>query len=224
MQPKRVFIAGLCICLGSVFAVYAKAQTVSCRMFKHAGEARIPAVRDYLAHIPNSTVRVCGGQYYLASGPVTRAGGLCTFLLTEMVREGGTLHPKQSEFATQTYSTVAHKSCPDALSPAYTATNNMPADTVENLLVFWTAVTASRSAFEEMLTNVSGGAAKQLAWAYVTGDAPHLLGIQSRGDYGMLKLYQLHVSDPDHSNQFYAISVSSWLGLPYRVTGVDGGY
>jgi hypothetical protein len=40
---------------------------------------------------------------------------------------------------------------------------------------------------------------------------------------GLWKSYEIYVADPDHNDRFYAVTMSSWFGGTYGISGVRVG-
>ena len=121
---------------------------------------------------------------------------------------------------------VSESACPSAASTNYAATNNVSQNVFEHLDRAWRDAISSSASFDGTLSWISDvDVLRRLRNTVLRGKGNNLivLNVAMRRNLGLWKSYEIEVADPDHSDQFYAVTVSSWFGRSYRISAVGAG-
>jgi hypothetical protein len=121
---------------------------------------------------------------------------------------------------------VSDSTCPSPTSINYAATNNVPQDVFEHLVHVWRDATSSPASFDGALSGIPEAAVlRRLRNTILQGRGNRLavLNVAQHRDLGLWRSYEVEVADPDHSDRFYAVTVSSWFGRIYGISGVKAG-
>jgi len=226
----KSLIAASALVLLPLIVAPAHAQLVACETFDRSSAHAAQFVRDYLDRSKGLFVRVCGSgdhpQYYGASS-ITRDGDICRY--SEYELNLSRTNPPRLERTTtppQTYMRVSESTCPSPASINYAATNNVPQDVFEHLVHVWRDAISSPASFDGTLSGIPDAAVlHRLRNTVLQGKGNRLvvLNVAQHRDLGLWKSYEVEVADPDHSDRFYAVIVSSWFGRTYEISGVRAG-
>jgi hypothetical protein len=230
MGPGHVKSLFLAAAIAGFGAVPVRAQLTSCETFDRANAQAPLFVRNYLERSRGSFVRACGGgahpQYYGASS-VARDGNLCRYSEYEL-NLVNTNPPRLERASTpqQTYIRTTNSTCPSPVLTGYTATNDLPQEIAEHLIRILQDATSSLASFDGAMSGVSDGTVvRRMRRVVLQGKGSRLtvLSVTMHRNFGVWKDYGLDVADPDRSDRFYFVTVSSWFGQSYLVSSVSAG-
>lgn len=218
--------SALSILLGSM----ARAQLLPCDTLDQSSARAPEFVRDYLERTKGSFVRVCGGgehPNYIGASSVTKNGKICRYsdyelnlTRTNPPRLERTIGPPQ------TYMRLSEFGCPSPKATSYAATNNVPPNIFEHVISVWQDATSSPESFDKALSGTSdAGTLQRLRNVIAHGNGNRLAVeevVAERG-FWIWAHYRIEVADPDHTDRFYAVAVSSWIGRTYAVSSVSSG-
>ena len=206
------------------------AQLMSCQTFDRFNAHAPQLARNYLDNSKELFVRVCGDgdhpQYFGAS-TISKDGDVCHY--SEYELNPSRTDPSRLERVTssqQTYMLVTKSACPSPLLTSYAATNGVPQDVFERLVHAWSDAISSPASFDQELSGVSDAAVRQrLRNAVLQGKSTNLIVRRAtpHRDFGLWKTYELDVADPDQNDRFYLVTMSSWFGRAYAVSGIGVG-
>jgi hypothetical protein len=204
----------------------AHAFFMQCKTYDRSDGQAPQLVRDYLEDSDGFFVRDCtmfGYPFYLGANNLARDGNICRYSLYELyISETG--RPRLARMAKppQTFMLVSEsEACPSPGTGKFAATNHVPQDVFEHLVRLWHDAISSRASFvwrtfgaesdpaakDELQEAISQGKSNRLA----------VVGVETRGDIGLCKIYEVRVADPDDSGRVYAVTVMSWLGRAYGI-------
>jgi hypothetical protein len=214
---KSVIVAS-----GLVFlmAGSAHAMTLPCETFVRSDTHAPQFVRDYLDDSKEFLVRVCKGGplpfYSGASNPV-RDGNVCRYTTYDLkLLDTSPPRLERTTISPQTLMSVSESStCPLPGTGKYARTNNVPQDVFEHLVHVWRAAVSSPALFDGTVSWLSDAAVlSRLRDAILQGKSDRLVVTNVRlHQYGLWKGYEISVADPDRSDRFYMVIMSSLFGL-----------
>jgi hypothetical protein len=212
----------------AVMAGPAPAQQMQCKTFDRSSTDAPPFVRDYFDDDPQGLfVRVCGSgdhAFYYPAGDLVRDRNVCRYSGYELtLSPASPPHLERKAARTQTYMLVSESACPltEAINN-YAATNGVRQDVFVRLVHLWQDAISSPTSFDKAFSGVSTDAAVVRQWRHETELGINRLAVRSvslHRDLGLWKSYHLDIADPDDRGQSYAVTVSSWFGLIYKISG-----
>lgn len=208
----------------------ARAQLVPCVTFDNSSSDAPGVVRDYLGRSKASFVRACGGgdhPQYLGADAVSKHGNVCRYSEYQLALERTPL-PRLERLATppQTYLLVTKSICPSPESTKYAAANSVPPDIFERLVDVWRAAVSSPKSVGRALSGISDPATLERLRNTVShgrSDRLEVLRAVMERDFWLWSRYRLDVADPEHSDRFYAVTVTRWFGGTYGISHVGVG-
>jgi len=234
---KSVIAASVVVFL---MAGSARAQLMPpCKNFDRSSTDGAPQfVRDYLDDPTVLSVGVCssgGITLYYGAGNLVRDGNVCRYSDYELTLSPAS-PPRLERKATraQTYMLISESStCPSLQAINYTATNDVPQDVFVHLARVWHDALSSPESFDRMSPEsfdrmsraFDPAVPRRLKNAILQGKSDHLSMriVTVHGNLGLWKSYMLDIADPDQSDRFYAVIVSSWFGQTYGISAVYAG-
>jgi hypothetical protein len=199
---------------------------LTCEIFDRSSTQTPQFVRDYLDESKGLFVRMCSGgaqPIFGGASDLVHDGDICRYVVHQLrLSRTNPSRLEREEARPQTYMSVTKSTCPSPGAIDYTATNDVPQDVFERLFQVWHDAISSSESFDRTLSGVADAAVLRRLRNMILQGRSNLLAVTMvtmDRDLGVWKSYRLNVEDPDHSDRFYAVTVSSQAGI-YGISNV----